>query len=141
MQVASDQAFLHDGLSLKFSQGPDWISVTPSTGEVNAGSSEILTVSADATGQEEGLYEGYLRLVTSGGNAGLPVSMLVSGSTLQPGDINGDENVNIQDIIILINIILGTNDPDTGEFNAADINSDGVLNIQDIILIVNLILN
>jgi len=141
MQVAFDQAYLHDGLSLKFSQGPDWISVTPSTGEVNAGSSEVLIVTADATGQEEGLYEGYLRLVTSGGNAGLPVSMLVSGSSSMQGDINGDESINIQDIIILINFILGTDDPDTGEFNAADINSDGVLNIQDIILVVNLILD
>ena len=89
MQVAADQAYLHDGLSLRFSQGPDWISVTPSTGEVNAGSSDVLTVTADATGQEEGLYDGYLRLVTSGGNAGLPVSMLVSGSAPMPGDING----------------------------------------------------
>ncbi|NWJ44041.1 PepSY domain-containing protein [Marine Group I thaumarchaeote] len=141
MQVASDQAYLHDGLSIEFSQGPDWISVTPSTGEVNAGSSEVLSVVADATGLDDGLYEGYLRLVTSGGNAGLPVSMLVSGSPSLPGDINGDESVNIQDIIILINFILGTDDPDTGEFNAADINSDGVLNIQDIILVVNLILD
>jgi len=141
MQVASDQAYLHDGLSIEFSQGPDWISVTPSTGEVNAGSSEVLSVVADATGLDDGLYEGYLRLVTSGGNAGLPVSMLVSGSPSLPGDINGDESVNIQDIIILINFILGTDDPDIGEFNAADINSDGVLNIQDIILVVNLILD
>lgn len=140
MQVASDQAYLHDGLSLKFSQGPDWISVTPSTGEVNAGSSEVLIVTADATGQEEGLYEGYLRLVTSGGNAGLPVSMLVSGSASMPGDINGDESVNIQDIIFLINFILDVDEPDTGQFSAADMNDDGVLNIQDIILIVNVIL-
>ena len=80
-------------------------------------------------------------MVTSGGNAGLPVSMLVSGSASMSGDINGDESINIQDIIILINFILGTDDPDTGEFNAADINSDGVLNIQDIILVVNLILD
>jgi len=141
MQVASDQAFLHDGLSLKFSQGPDWISVTPSTGEVNAGSSEVLTVTADATGQEEGLYEGYLRLVTSGGNAGLPVSLLVSGSSSMQGDINGDELVNIQDIIFLINFILDVVQPDTAEFNASDLNDDGDLNIQDIILLINIILN
>ena len=141
MQVASDQAYLHDGLSLKFSQGPDWISVTPSTGEVNAGSSEVLTVTADATGQEEGLYEGYLRLVTSGGNAGLPVSMLVSGSSSMQGDINGDELVNIQDIIFLINFILDVDEPDTAEFNASDLNDDGDLNIQDIILLINIILN
>ena len=140
MQVASDQAYLHDGLSLKFSQGPDWISVTPSTGEVNAGSSEVLTVTADATGQEEGLYEGYLRLVTSGGNAGLPVSMLVSGSSSMQGDINGDETVNIQDIIFLINFILNVDYPDANQFTAADMNNDGVLNIQDLILITNIII-
>ena len=140
MQVASDQAYLHDGLSLNFSQGPDWISVTPHTGEVNAGSSEALTVQVNASGQEEGLYEGYLRLVTSGGSAGLPVSMLVSGNSSQLGDINGDEYVNIQDVIILLNFLLGIDDPDTTEFNVADLNGDGVLNIQDIILIINIIL-
>ncbi len=140
MQVASDQAYLHDGLSLKFSHEPDWISVAPSTGEVNAGYSEVLTITADATGQEEGFYEGYLRLVTSGGNAGLPVSMVVSGSASMPGDINGDELVNIQDIIFLINFILDVDEPDTGQFSAADMNDDGVLNIQDIILIINVIL-
>jgi len=141
MQVVSDQAYLHDGLSLKFSQGPDWISVTPSTGEVNAGSSETLTVTADATGEEEGLYEGYLRLITSGGNAGLPVSMLVSDSASMPGDINGDESVNIQDIIFLINFILDVDEPDAGQFSAADMNVDEVLNIQDVILIINDILS
>ncbi len=140
MQVASDQVYLHDGLSLKFSQGPDWISVTPSIGEVNAGSSEVLLVEADATGQEEGLYEGYLRLVTSGGNAGLAVSMLVSGSSSVLGDINGDETVNIQDIIFLINFILDVDEPETWQFSAADMNDDDVLNIQDIILIINVIL-
>tara|TARA_B100001029_G_scaffold178606_1_gene185780 strand:- start:590 stop:1942 length:1353 start_codon:yes stop_codon:yes gene_type:complete len=141
LQVAFDQSYLHDLLSLKFSQGPDWISVSPSTGEVNSGSSEVLLVTANASDQEEGLYEGYLRLVTGGGNAGVPVSMLVSGSTIQPGDINGDENINIQDIIYLINFILNVDEPDSYQFNAADINDDGVLNIQDIIIITNIIIN
>jgi len=68
------------------------------------------------------------------------VSLLVTGNPSLPGDINGDESVNIQDIIFLINFILGTDDPNTGEFNAADMNGDGVLNIQDIILLVNSIL-
>jgi hypothetical protein len=138
MQVTSN---IQSELSLRFSQGPDWVSVTPSTGEVNAGSSEVLTVEANASDQEEGLYEGYLRLVTSGGNAGLPVSMIVSGSASMQGDINGDESVNIQDIIFLINFILDVDEPDTGQFSAADMNGDGVLNIQDIILIINVILS
>jgi hypothetical protein len=66
--------------------------------------------------------------------------MLVSGNASMPGDINGDESVNIQDIIFLINFILDVDEPDTGQFSAADMNGDGVLNIQDIILIINVIL-
>ena len=67
--------------------------------------------------------------------------MLVSDSASIQGDINGDESVNIQDIIILINFILDVDQPDTGQSSAADMNGDGVLNIQDVILIVNIILN
>ena len=58
-----------------------------------------------------------------------------------PGDINGDESVNIQDIIFLINFILDVEEPETEQFAAADMNDDGVLNIQDIILIINIILS
>ena len=58
-----------------------------------------------------------------------------------PGDINGDETVNIQDIIFLINFILDIEEPDTGQFTAADMNDDGFLNIQDVILIINVILS
>ena len=57
-----------------------------------------------------------------------------------PGDINGDNLVNIQDIIFLINYILNADEPDENQFLAADINDDGVLNIQDIVLIINTIL-
>ena len=140
MEVAFDQPSLHDDLSIKFSQGPEWISVTPPTGQVDAGNSLTLEVEVDASGLEDGLYEGYLRLVTSGGNVGLPVTMVVSGDPSLQGDINDDEAVNIQDIIFLINFILDLDEPDTGEFSAADLNNDGALNIQDIILITNIII-
>ena len=90
--------------------------------------------------QDQGLYEGFMRLVTGGGNAGLAVSMLVSEGSILPGDINGDETVNIQDIIFLVNFILNVDEPDAGQFNAADVNNDDTLNVQDIILIINLIL-
>ena len=53
-----------------------------------------------------------------------------------PGDMNDDSMINILDVIILVNIILGSdNDPSMG-----DMNSDGSIDILDVILLVNIIL-
>ena len=140
LKVAFDQTYLQDQLSLRFSEGPDWVSVFPSSGQVESGSSENLTVQVSSANLTEGLYEGYLRLVTSGGNEGLLVTMMVS-DLIQPGDINGDEQINIQDVIFLINFILDIQAPNADQFIAADLNNDNILNVQDVILIVNSILN
>ena len=52
------------------------------------------------------------------------------------GDMNGDSIINILDVILLVNIILGSdNDPSMG-----DMNSDGSIDILDVILLVNIIL-
>ena len=52
------------------------------------------------------------------------------------GDLNEDGLINILDIIITVNIILGTE-----EYNQnADINEDDTINILDVISILNIIL-
>ena len=55
------------------------------------------------------------------------------------GDINQDLIIDILDIIIIMNAILGQELNGT-QFYLGDINSDNVLNIQDIIIIINTIL-
>ena len=52
------------------------------------------------------------------------------------GDLNGDESIDILDVVMSVNIILGVSDP----LPAADMNSDGIVNVLDIILLINLIL-
>ena len=52
------------------------------------------------------------------------------------GDLNSDNEINIQDIIIVINCILGNNCED-----CSDMNNDGISNILDVIEIINIILN
>ena len=54
----------------------------------------------------------------------------------QPGDVNGDREVNIADVNAVINIILSGNDDNT----AADVNGDGEINIADVNAIINIIL-
>tara|TARA_B100000029_G_C17588272_1_gene961769 strand:+ start:731 stop:1879 length:1149 start_codon:yes stop_codon:yes gene_type:complete len=55
------------------------------------------------------------------------------------GDVNNDGSINIQDVVILLNYILSSEDPDPYQFDISDINNDGVLNVLDVILLVELI--
>ena len=56
------------------------------------------------------------------------------------GDLNDDEIIDILDIIIEIDIILGILVPSEFELIIGDINLDGVIDIYDIILIINIII-
>ena len=52
------------------------------------------------------------------------------------GDINGDLEINILDVVTLVNIIM-----DDGEYTEyGDMNYDGYLNILDVVQLVNFIL-
>ena len=55
--------------------------------------------------------------------------------------LNFDEIVNILDVVMIVNYIIGSDTPSTIEFNAGDYNDDGYLNVQDLVLIINLILD
>ena len=53
------------------------------------------------------------------------------------GDVNQDGIVNVLDVILTVNIVLGTS-----EFSSnADLNQDGLINVLDIVSLVNIILS
>ena len=58
-------------------------------------------------------------------------------------DINGDENINILDIVLMANNILNGELPseDDDLYNYMDINDDESINILDVVLLVNWILD
>jgi glucose/arabinose dehydrogenase len=56
------------------------------------------------------------------------------------GDLNQDGSINIQDIILNINIILGGAASEY-QFWCGDLNQDGVIDILDIVLLINLVLS
>ena len=55
------------------------------------------------------------------------------------GDTNQDNIINILDVVIVVNFIMGEH-PLGIEYYLSDMNSDGIINIQDIILLINQIL-
>ena len=63
-------------------------------------------------------------------------NLVNEGSTLV-GDLNNDDNLNILDVIILVDMLLGGTEIDLN----GDINGDGGINVLDIVLLVNLILS
>ena len=62
------------------------------------------------------------------------------GCTTATGDLNEDETLNIQDLITMVNHILGSSYLMDCALEAADMNMDGTINIQDLITLVNAIL-
>ena len=52
------------------------------------------------------------------------------------GDLNGDSDTNVQDIILLVALIL-----DSGDYiENADVNMDGVVDVIDVVQLVSIIL-
>ena len=53
------------------------------------------------------------------------------------GDINNDEMIDVLDVVLLVNMILGS---EPSNYATADINNDNEINVQDIIFLINIIL-
>ena len=65
----------------------------------------------------------------------------LSYSDVVLGDINGDGIINILDVIVEVNIVLGAVDHTPQQETAGDLNADGNIDILDVIALVNLILD
>jgi hypothetical protein len=58
------------------------------------------------------------------------------GGCALEGDLNDDGIPNVLDIVLLVNLVLGGNEPG----DCSDVNGDGILNVLDIVLLVNIVL-
>ena len=56
------------------------------------------------------------------------------------GDVNFDSSLNVQDLVIIINIIVGNTNATSMQEEAADLNSDNGIDVLDIVILVNAIL-
>ena len=63
-------------------------------------------------------------------------------SDVKYGDANGDGNVDISDVVVIVNYILNSGSVSGNfVFENADVNNDGMVDISDVVGVVNLILN
>ena len=66
---------------------------------------------------------------------------IMSSTNNHIGDVNFDNEVNVIDIVIMVNFILGVTIPTNEEFIASDVNEDGELNVVDVVASISNILN
>ena len=92
------------------------------------------------TYSQGGSYEVSLTVTNIYGLESEPHSETIQLGSSMPGDINSDSVLNVLDIVLVVNFILGSDTPSASEFSAADLNSDGILNILDVVTLTNLIL-
>ncbi len=64
-----------------------------------------------------------------------------ASTDLLKGDVNGDTFVNILDVVVLVDIVLGHLEPTPRQFYCANLCDDGEINILDVVKVVNIILS
>ena len=79
--------------------------------------------------------------VSSGQDATWIDFIVIPNSQSNFCDISSDGELNIIDVVLLVNFVLGTEEPTNNQFICSDLNDDSSLNVVDIILLVNQILD
>lgn len=100
------------------------VAVVNTSGVVNAktaGTATITCTAADGSGKSA------------------TCSVTVTSSIID-GDVNGDHDVDVSDVALTVEYILGHN-PSGFTFAAADLDKDGVLDVADVALMVNIIMH
>lgn len=115
-------------------------------GDQIAGGGEVLLMGSGTSYNHLSLNSGttyYYRIWSKSGNtysSGIAAQATTLPGDTIPGDSNCDGIVNVLDVVITVNYILGANPEPFCQENA-DVNSDGLINVLDVVLTVDIILN
>ena len=64
----------------------------------------------------------------------IPFKVIEKTAETKPGDLNGDNSVNLKDVVLLRRAIAGGWDASV-DTSAADLNHDGLVNLKDVVLL------
>ena len=139
-QIIYNDSYMHNFLGVSFKQAPNWISIDNQNyidEELNNQEAANHMIEVDGSLLDMGEHLTYLHIESNAtGPVSIPVSVQVGYQSIL-GDINYDDQINVQDVVLLISIVLGNYSPNL----EADINQDGVINVLDAVLLIDIILS
>ena len=120
-----DQSWSPDGTKVSFSEilYNGWVSVPPKIRVYDTVTESTHTLGNGTVIDDPESYY-----------VGSPINWIEDGLA---GDVNGDDSVDVLDVVMLVSYILSG---DTSELDGADINNDGDINVLDIVALVSIIL-
>jgi len=70
----------------------------------------------------------------------LPIMFTIESGLLY-GDLNEDEDLDVLDVLVMVNIIMGVLEPTNQQELLADVNGDGIIDVIDVIVLVETIVS
>ena len=68
----------------------------------------------------------------------ITVTYLWEEAPIEPGDVNGDQTVDVADIATIISVMASAITPDASASGTADVNGDGVVDVADIATVISI---
>ena len=137
--------YFNDNMSIKFKKPfipSDWLLLTAEDGgglygDLYDNESAQINIEVNTSDLIEGVYNASITLSSNGSSdIEVPILLNVISDAGLLGDMNGDLSINIQDVVLLVSLILGS-----GEFlENGDLNQDGFMDVIDVVQLVGLIL-
>jgi hypothetical protein len=124
------------GFSLSASESGTILGFSLTGSTIPSGTSTMLTLTFSGTGSTELCLSDAIISDANGDALNPSYGNCITYAGGIPGDVSGDNVVNILDVVQMVNMVLGTMDSVPG----ADLNDDDTINILDIVLVVNIIL-
>ena len=145
IQIAYNTNYTEPNMSSYILPPADWYNLSNLEGTVSPGNSDIVNLTLDTSGLTEGSYFDVINIETNDydtSSINIPITLNVTDvcGQWELGDVNQDLQFNVQDVIVMLNIALASDQYDECQLFASDLNLDGSINIQDIILLINIIL-
>ena len=80
-------------------------------------------------------------ITVTGGRLNLHQAVLAASNwPAGSGDMNQDNSLDVQDVVILVNLIIGNLTPTPELLDAGDLNYDGLTTVQDLLVLINTII-